>query len=262
MSRESQLVIVLVSAVCMLLGVVVGIAIGDGVTPVPTAAATRLVVSPSTPTPIASGMQVAILVLGVDSTASPRPRLEGCWVITFQTGLPQYYLLGFSPATLVPDATNAHTLEEVYDTDLDIGGRAMFTRDALKSISPGLAPPQYEVVFDRQMLAWAVNTLNGISLDGEWINGDTLLARYDAIPPDNPVDRLAFQGAVLEAILKTAQRKDWSSNSWEAFLKLGQHWQPNAQAFVNLVELTLPTASEAEFYIKLAPLTPGETPSP
>jgi hypothetical protein len=26
--------------------------------------------------------------------------------------------------------------------------------------------------------------------------------------------------------------------------------------------MTLPTASQAEFYIKLAPLTPNETPSP
>ncbi|MBM2848606.1 MAG: hypothetical protein HW418_1548, partial [Anaerolineales bacterium] len=71
-----------------------------------------------------------------------------------------------------------------------------------------------------------------------------------------------FQGEALEAILKTAQKKDWSSNSWRAFLNLGQQWQPDAQAFTSLAEMTLPTASQAEFYIKLAPLTPNETPSP
>jgi len=266
MSRESAMLVGLVTAFCLLLGVVAGILFGTvtEATPTPAATATQPIAGVSTPTSITSDTKVSVLVLGVDSAASPRPRLDGCWVVTFQTGLPQYYLVGFSPATLVevPGATNAHTLEEVYNTDVQIGRGMVFTRDALKFISSGLPSPQYEVVFDRQMLAWTVNALNGIPLRGEWVDGDMLLIRYDGIPPDNPVDRLAFQGEALEAILKTAQKKDWSSNSWRAFLNLGQQWQPDAQAFTSLAEMTLPTASQAEFYIKLAPLTPNETPSP
>jgi hypothetical protein len=243
---------------------VAGIAVGKAGKPTAVPVATLPIASVSTPTPITSDTKVSVLVLGVDSAASPRPRLDGCWVVTFQTGLPQYYLVGFSPATLVevPGATNAHTLEEVYNTDVQIGRGMVFTRDALKFISSGLPSPQYEVVFDRQMLVWTVNTFNGIRLNGEWMDGDLLLAHYDAIPPDDPMGQLAFQGEALEAILKTAQKKDWSSNSWRAFLNLGQQWQPDAQAFTSLAEMTLLTASQAEFYIKLAPLTPNETPSP
>jgi len=256
----------LVTAFCLLMGVVAGILFGTATeaTPTPAASATLPIASISTLIPITSGAQVSVLVLGVDSAASPRPRLDGCWVVTFQTGLPQYYLLGFSPATLVevPGATNANTLEEVYNTDVQIGRGMMFTRDALKSISPGLPPPEYEVTFDRQMLAWTVNALNGIPLRGEWVDGDMLLTRYDAIPPDNPTDRLAFQGEALEALLKTAQKKNWSSNSWQAFLNLGQQWKPDSGAFMNLAETTLPTASQAEFYINLAPLIPREPSSP
>jgi hypothetical protein len=254
----------LATAFCLLLGVVAGVAVGKAGKPTAAPVATLPIASVSTPTPITSDTKVSVLVLGVDSAASPRPRLDGCWVVTFQTGLPQYYLVGFSPATLVevPGATNAHTLEEVYNTDVQIGRGMVFTRDALKFISSGLPSPQYEVVFDRQMLVWTVNTFNGIRLNGEWMDGDLLLAHYDAIPPDDPMGQLAFQGEALEAILKTAQKKDWSSNSWRAFLNLGQQWQPDAQAFTSLAETTLPTASQAEFYIKLAPLTPNETPSP
>jgi len=254
----------LATAFCLLLGVVAGVAVGKAGKPTAVPVATLPIASVSTPTLITSDTKVSVLVLGVDSAASPRPRLDGCWVVTFQTGLPQYYLVGFSPATLVevPGATNAHTLEEVYNTDVQIGRGMVFTRDALKFISSGLPSPQYEVTFDRQMLAGTVNALNGIPLRGEWVDGDMLLIRYDGIPPDNPVDRLAFQGEALEAILKTAQKKDWSSNSWQAFLSLGQQWKPDNKAFMNLAETTLLTASQAEFYIKLAPLTPNETPSP
>lgn len=256
----------LATAFCLLLGVVAGVAIGNAGKPSsnPIATATLPIALIWTPTPITSDTQVSMLVLGIDSAASPIPRLDGCWVVTFRTGLPQYYLLGFSPATLVevPGATNARTLEEVYNTDVQIGRGMMFTRDALKSISPGLPPPQYEVTFDRQMLAWTVNALNGIPLRGEWVDGGMLLARYDAIPPDNPTDRLAFQGEALEAILKTAQAKNWSSNSWQAFLDLGQQWKPDSGAFVNLAETALPTASQAEFFVNLAPLNPTESASP
>jgi len=134
----------LATAFCLLLGVVAGVAVGKAGKPTAVPVATLPIASVSTPTPITSDTKVSVLVLGVDSAASPRPRLEGCWVITFQTGLPQYYLVGFSPATLVevPGATNAHTLEEVYNTDVQIGRGMVFTRDALKFISSGLPSPQ------------------------------------------------------------------------------------------------------------------------
>ncbi len=256
----------LATAFCLLLGVVAGVAIGNAGKPssTPIATATLPIAIVWTPTPISSGAQISILVLGIDSAASPSPRLDGCWVVTFETGLPQYYLVGFSPATLVevPGATNAHTLEEVYNTDVRIGRGMTFTRDALKSIFSGLPAPQYEVTFDRQMLAWTVNALNGIPVRGEWVDGDMLLTRYDAIPLDNPADRLAFQGEALEAILKTVQKKNWSPNAWQAFLNLGQQWKPDSGAFMNLAETALPTASQAEFHFNLAPLNPRESSSP
>lgn len=264
MSRESAMLVGLVTAFCLLLGVVAGVAIGNAGKPLPPATATLPVASPTTPTPIKLGAPVSVLALGVNSATALHPQLEGCWVITFEPGLPQYYLLGYSPATLVEvqGATNARTLRDVYDMDLQIGRGTVFTHDALKSISPGLPLPQYEVVFDRQMLAQAVNSLNGIPLNGEWLDGDALLTRYDAIPVDQAIDQLAFQRAALEAILKTAQQRDWSSNAWQAYLNLGQQWQPDVQAFMTLAEIALPTASQAEFYINLAPLAPEATASP
>jgi hypothetical protein len=265
-SRESALFVGLLTAFCMLIGVVIGVAIGIAGKPhpAPLVTATLSVTSFSTPTYLATDTQVSILLLGLDSASASRPRLEGCWVLTFQIGWPQYYLLGFSPAAQVevPGATNAHILEEAYNTDMQIGHGTVFTQDALKSLSPGLLLPQYEVTFDRQTLVRTVNALNNIPLRDEWMDGDTLLARYDAIPPGNPLEQLAFQGDALEAILKTAQQKDWSSNSWQAFFDLGQQWKPSAEAFMNLAKTTLPTASQAEFHITLAPLKPQEQAAP
>jgi hypothetical protein len=262
MMRESPLVVVLATAICTLVGILGGIALGKlGQTPsVATVTPAAPIAGPQTSTPLPPGTQISILVLGVDSLVSPKPVLEGCWVITFQTDAPQYYFLGFSPATLVnvPGATDARTLSEVYTTDRRIGRGTAFTRDALKSISPGLPTPGYEAVFDRQMLAWLVDQLNGILLRGEWVTGEMLLARYDAIPPDNPMDRMIFQGEALDAILKAAQQRDWSGGAWQAYLNRGQQWEPNAEAFGTLAETMLDGAPQAEFYINYAPLAPEQ----
>ena len=264
--RESLLVIGLATAFCLLMGIVAGVAIGSAgrSTPFPPATATLPVSFFATPIQVTPSMQVSILLLEVDSLSVRKPQLEGCWVVTFQAGLPQYFLLGFSPTTQIniqADA-NARTLQDAYATDTRLGLGSKFTRDALKSISPGLLSPQYEVVLDRSMLIWTVNTLNGVTVHGEWLSGERLLARYDEIPPDNPQDRLLFQCDALQAILETVQIKDWSAEAWRPYFNLGQKWTPDAESFFTLTDTVLPTVPQAEFYINLAPLTPEPTPTP
>ncbi len=264
--RDSLLIVFLATAFCLLLGVVVGVAIGNAgrATPVPLPTATLPAALFTTAIPVTSDAQVSVLLIGVDSLASGQPRLEGCWVVTFQVGLPQYFLLGFSPATAVSveGDTSAQTLQDVYATDTRLGLNTKFTRDGLKSISPGLILSEYEVVFDRSMLVWTVNTLNGITVRGEWLSGDMLLARYDAIPPDNPMDRLTFQVDALQAILETVRAQDWSQNTWQPYFDLGQRWKPDAESLIGLTETALPTVPQAEFYIRVAPLRPEATPTP
>ncbi len=264
--RESILVVGLATAFCLLLGVVVGVAIGNAgrPTPIPLPTATLPVSFFTTPLQVTPGAQVSVLLLAVDSLSIRDPQLEGVWVVTFQAGQPQYFLLGFSPATQIQVAgdANARTLQDAYATDRRLGLGTKFTRDALKSISPGLISPQYEVMFDRSMLRWTVNTLNGVTVREEWLTGEKLSERYDEIPPDNPLDRLVFQGEALHAILTTVQSKEWSSDAWRPYFNLGQKWTLDAESFNNLMETVLPTVPQAEFYINLAPLAPEVTPTP
>jgi hypothetical protein len=268
MPRESLLVLGLATAFFLLLGVVFGVFVGSctrpTATPVPTATLPfALLATPVTPAP---GQQVSILLLGVDSLAAPRPQLEAVWVVTFQYGQPQYFLVGFSPATHIniQSTAGAHSLRQVFDveTSLKLERGHPFIRDALASIAPSLAASGYEVVYDRAMLAWTISNLNGVHVRGEWLTGESLLARHDAIPPENDADRLAFQGEALLALLESARYLSWSPDILRTYFNLGQKWQPDAETLFLMAEAALETLPEAEFYIQYAPLRlePAATP--
>jgi hypothetical protein len=125
-----------------------------------------------------------------------------------------------------------------------------------------LPSPQYEVVFDRTMLAWTIDSLGGLTLNNEWLSGDMLLARWDAIPEDMAAERLAFEGEVLKALLAIIKLQAWTPESLQVYFNLGQQWNPSAEAFLALVEQALPTLPQAEFIILPAPLQPQATPTP
>src|SRR5688500_10670931 len=95
--RESLLFLGLLTAVCLLAGLLFGIATGQFVSP-PQATAT---VAPAQPTGTLApelslsatpGLQKSLLLIGVTDATTPGPSLEACWVITFRPGVAEYYV--------------------------------------------------------------------------------------------------------------------------------------------------------------------------
>src|SRR5262245_36793687 len=94
--RDSLLILGLLTVGCLLLGVVAGVAMGKQIPNVidPQTANSR---RPSEATALAltQAAQLSVLLIGVDTLNTSQPKLEACWVVTFQPGTQQYYLLGF-----------------------------------------------------------------------------------------------------------------------------------------------------------------------
>ncbi len=260
--RDFALVLGLASAASLLGGLLFGINAGRNLSEMfapPTA--TPSPTPTPTPTPI---NRVSILFLGVDSRVSPQPKLELCWVLTFEPGTHEYFLAGFSPTTPVQlsPADPVQTLQEIYANDQYLQtGQSRFTRKAVQIISPGIVLPQAEIVFDREIAAEAINLLGGIKIEGQTLDGPTLLALHDFIASDDAGARLAFQRTVVEAIAAAAQQKNWSEPAVQAFVGLVEKWNPDAAYLQSLAEAELPLA-EAEFFITVAPLAGPATPQP
>src|SRR5689334_16351040 len=142
--RESLLFLGLMVALCALGGVVFGIATGKFVTQgVPRASATPLLVSTTTAsnaglileatatptmlgvaavaaTPSPPGVQKSIILIGVNDAQSPNPTLEGVWVITFQPGINEYYVISFPPSATfyLPSLSGSLTMRDIFAEDL------------------------------------------------------------------------------------------------------------------------------------------------
>src|SRR5690606_12169968 len=128
--RQSLLFLSLLTAFCLLGGVVIGIATGEWGQPRrprPSATPTALLVAVASeplgtpsPTPIITpGPQKSILIIGVSSAAPSQAALEGCWVLTFTPGVPHYYLLGFPPTARfhVASLASQETLGDIFAED-------------------------------------------------------------------------------------------------------------------------------------------------
>jgi hypothetical protein len=253
--RDSLLILGLLTVGCLLLGVVAGVAMGKQIPNV----ASPQTADPHRPIPATSlaqtqAAQFSVLLVGVDSLNASQPKLEACWVVTFQPGTQQYYVLGFSPDTAIalPGEATPQPLATIYNLDHQIGRGDIFTRDALRVISPGLSF-QAEVMFDRLMLAQTIDMLGGISLNGQWLNGPGLLTLYDQLPPDQPAERLMFQQQALTALADTAKQQNWTTETLSPFFDLGQEWSPDQGFLFTLAQAALPI-SQAEFFITNAPL--------
>jgi hypothetical protein len=244
--RESLLVLALLTAACLLAGVLLGLWMGLFVPgPVGSRTPTPLLISPtSTPPP-----EISILLLGVDSLTSAAPRLEACWVLRFNIDEPEYYLVGFSPDTQVQLRIGSPpaSLAQHFADDWQIGGATSnHTREAVQVILPGLVPPQAEVVFDLPMLAHAVDMLGGIALGGQHVEGATLLNVYAGLPAGDAAARLAFQHEVLFALTQAAQAQNWTGETMRPLFYLGQKWRPpdandsSPNWFQNLADEDLP----------------------
>src|SRR5207248_8527210 len=119
--------------------------------------------------------------------------------------------LGFSPSTQVnlPGEMTPQPLGTIYALDHQIGRGDVFTRDALRVISPGLSF-QAEVLFDRLMLSQSIDMLGGITLHDQGLNGQSFLALYDALPAEPASERLMFQQQALLALADAAKKQTWT----------------------------------------------------
>ncbi len=220
-------------------------------------------VPPGATTP--SPEYISILIVGVDVLTNPNPQLEGVWVMQLQPKTtPNYYFTGFSPQTRaqVNPGDPLRTLAEIYSGDRRINaGKSDFTRLAVQRVVPGLIYPQAEVVFDRSMLASAINLLGGIDIAGQTVRGADILRLYDAIPVANTTDRLNFQGSVLLAISEKAKHYEWDEPAINAFMAMGQQWNPDPLWFRHIIDAELPITNRV-FIPAYAPLSAEATPTP
>jgi hypothetical protein len=197
-------------------------------TPTPTA-----IPSP-TPT-IAVGTQRAILLTVVDSLDANSPRLEGCWVLTFTPGASQYYWVGFSTTSVVP--ASGQSLEYYFNKGPTPDDRADFIKSGIAQLTENVIQPDYTVTVDRAVLAELVTIVGGVSLDGQVMNGEDLLARYDSL---TPVQQLQFQQAALEAFVQQAQARTWTTELIKLMHHRYQSVSPDADELSALAQQALP----------------------
>src|SRR5437762_8493 len=127
--RDSLLILGLLTVGCLLLGVVAGVAMGKQIPNVAspqTADPHRLI--PATSLAQTQAAQFSVLLIGVDSLNTSQPKLEACWVVTFQPGTQQYYVLGFSPDTAIalPGEATPRPLATIYNLDHQMGRGDIF----------------------------------------------------------------------------------------------------------------------------------------
>jgi hypothetical protein len=207
--RDSLLLLGLMIAVCLLGGLVFGVATGRWAH---AGAAPTSVRAPSTPIPLdqtaGSSDQKALLIVGVDDASAAKPVLEGCWVLSYRPGIQQYYFSSISPESTfrLISLGKSQTLAEIYTLDLKQQLGFRFMRDAIETRFPGFKP-QAEVVIDRQAVAELITRAGGLSLQGNLLDGAQVLAMYIA---QGPADRMTFQETVVLSLFQRLAENNWT----------------------------------------------------
>lgn len=170
---------------------------------------------------------VTVLTLVVDDRLAPQPRLLGCWVLTFQEGTRQYYLLGF-PADTPVDAT--HSLRDYYDADRNLEDKSRFVEEALKVLTQGGLKIRYHVYLDLASLAGLVDRVGGVDLDpgGPAVAGADLLAQQAALPLSDPGAQIEFQRRALGGFARAYQARAWSEAELRRLLDEFQSLSPDS----------------------------------
>jgi hypothetical protein len=174
---------------------------------------------------------VTILLLAVDSRLAAKPTLEGVWVLTFIPGLPDYYGLGFP---LDAPVGNGHRLVDYYNVVPRLDDASRFVKDALRIMSQDGLAPQYRVVLDRQAIRNAINTVGGITVNSEMLDGATVLQRYASLPDGDIAAQLQFQADVLLAFSEAVQQRAWTTDQLQALSDQCQHCSPDADILLAL----------------------------
>jgi hypothetical protein len=236
--RESLLLLGLITALCTLTSVVAGIATGGLVrpdlpaptftpiasTPVPTPAPPTIsppVVSAlATTAPATAGSQRSLLLIGVDALDAAVPRLEGCWVVTYRPGLPEYYVLGFPPSAQfsLPSLSGTRTLEDVFVEDLHQQRGFQFMHDAINTRFPGIVI-EADLLLDRTDLVNLITRLGGLQMSSQALTGADVLLRYDSLQADDMTSRMSFQNEVFGSLYALLGQQQWTPLMVFAYLQ-------------------------------------------
>ncbi len=271
-SRESLVFLGLLTAFCLLGGVVFGVATGGGLEsrPGPTTATMPLAVRPTHAAtavpamPLASvtpGPQRAVLIILVDDADAASPQLQGLWAITFRPGVPEYYGLGFAPtATFTLESLSGEqSLAEIFAEDqrLQLGYR--FVHDAVEARFPALSV-KVDVLLEPDDVAALVERVGGLPLDGEVLTGGALLRAYQDTLAD-PDERVAFQGQVLQAMFAVLRFQRWTPARLAEYVKAMPRMRGDAARAASLDLLVAGAPPLAESNLTWRPYNPDTDPS-
>ncbi|MEP7359788.1 MAG: hypothetical protein ABI847_21230, partial [Anaerolineales bacterium] len=165
----------------------------------------------SLPQSAVAGEQKSILIVGVDDASAAQPVFEGCWVLSYRAGLPQYYFSSFPPDSsfFLVSVGMTQTLTQIYALDLkqELGFRLM--REAIESRFPALKP-QAEVVIDRRALADLVTQTGSLLIQGQSLSGPELLDNYSAQAALGTAERMSFQEMAVRALFSRLAESSWT----------------------------------------------------
>ena len=231
--RESLLLLVLATALCLLLGMVVGIrmdALGSGVpqaSPTPAATATPGATPPtltSSAAPILQptliGGQAAVLFVGVDDATAALPNLLSCWLVAYTPGVNRYYVVGIPPEAqfYLESLGGTSPLATIYSQDRQQAMNDRFVRDAVYSVFSGMTI-QLVVTVDRSDMADLATKVGGLPVGGQTLAGNALLSAYDTVSFNGTTARLEFQEQAIKALFKALGDQYWTPVSLAEYLE-------------------------------------------
>ncbi len=216
--------------VCLAAGIVLGIATGQFVT-TPQATATPVPLVPTETPPeapetaaamaasVTPGVQKSLLVLGVTDTSVPGSQLEAVWVVSFRPGVPTYYVTAFRPSAIfeVAGLAGPLSLSQIHAEDARLQLDHNFVRDAIQGRFPAWTI-QADVTLDRGDLSALVGQLGGLPLNSQTLTGPMLLQTYDTWPVGNDMDRVNFQGVVIQQLFQLFAQRQWSAQQLVEFV--------------------------------------------
>jgi hypothetical protein len=225
--RDGLLILGLLTAVCLLGGVVIGIGTGRFAQAAPSASPTA---EPATPTPVLppslalAGTQRSLLIVGVSDAGAAAPSIEGCWVVTFSPGDGTFYVLSFPTDAKfqLSSLPNSRTLSDIYIQDMQQQLGYRFMRDAIQSRFPALNI-RTEITLDRNDVTDLVSKVGGLSLGGRTLAGAGLLAAYDSAAPQGMAARMDFQHQVFEKLFNALADEHWTPSSLFIYLAQAPH---------------------------------------
>ena len=277
MRRDSLLLIGLLTTICLVAGLVLGIGSGKlavsppvaSPTPSPTPAAgpgsqPTLLASAPILQPTFSTRQMALLLVGVADKNAAQPKFEGCWIVAFSPGINHYYVVGFPPEARF--RVNSHdpeqTLADIYAQGVAQQLGYVFVRDAIQSAYTAVTV-QAVVTLDRDDLADLATKVGGVSLGGQLLMGSSLAAAYDTQSFNGADARMAFQRQAFQTLFQSLADQQWSPGSVAAYLQqLPGARQPADAAALNDLVASAPALQNSELTWTVVGATHATGPAP